>query len=168
MRIKVVKFDDNWKNFLSYLENWKKDNLENFCLTKCDAKCCKEMEHSGVSEEQIRLVFNLSKKDSLFQIKNRYGDSMIKKDENGKYYTDMCYGIFCPSLNEKNQCNIYKNPLKPKYCDDFPFYYSEINGTATFEMEKCPATLSLDLTDLKKAAKKNNINVAFIKKITDV
>lgn len=168
MRVKVVKFDDSWKKLISFLESWKKNNLEDFCLKKCNALCCREMEHSGITEEQIRLIFNFSKNDSLNKIKNRYGKSMIRKDENGLFYTDMCYGVYCPSLNNKNLCSIYNNNLKPKYCDDFPFYYSEIDGVKTLEMEKCPATETLNLIELKNFAKNQGIELKYIKKITDL
>lgn len=168
MRVKVVEFNDNWKKLLEFLESWKKNNLEEFCLKKCNAECCREMEHSGINEDQIRLIFKLSKKDSLSNLKNRYGQSMIRKDDNGLFYTDMCYGVYCPSLNDKNLCSIYKNPLKPKYCDDFPFYCSEIDGVSTLEMEKCPATLNMDLSELKKAAKNYGIELKYIKKIKEI
>lgn len=162
MRLKVKRFDDNWKRFLHILEDWKNVNLAPFCLNNCDAKCCKEMEHSGLNEEQVKLLFNLSKDDSIDKFKNKYGESMIKQDNYG-FYTAMCYGVFCPALSG-NKCIIYSNPLKPKYCDDFPFYYSEIDGNPVFEMEKCPGTLSLDLSILKKAAEKSGISVMYLEK----
>lgn len=168
MREKVLEFNDDWKRFLDSLNKWKKNNLEAFCLNKCKGyECCRDMEHSGLEEAQIREIFKLKESDSLTKPKNRYGLNVIRKDKKG-FYTDLCHGVPCPALGKNNMCTIYNSPLKPHYCDDFPFYYSRIDGVDTLEIDMCPATKSLDLNEVKRMAEKSGLKISYVKKITDI
>lgn len=167
MRQRVVIFNDSWKILIKAVDEWKTEFLSDYCTKVCNSECCRTIEHSGLSEAQIRCIFSLSKKDALYKKKNRYGQSIIQKEKDGTFFTELCFKNPCPSLNEKGLCRIYNDELKPYYCDNYPFYYNEVDGVNTLEIEKCVGIKNLDLSKIYDAAKKANIKVDFIKRLSD-
>jgi len=162
IRKKVTKFNPQWKTLIDEITGWKNKHLYDFCLNNCDCECC-HMEHKWLSEKQVRLIFNLTKKDSLYKLKNKYGESVIRKDRDKTFSTDLCFENWCPAFEkEKNICKIHKSELKPDYCDNFPFYYTDENGEQILEIAKCPAIKSIGIDNILKTAEKNKIWVRTI------
>ena len=157
IRKKVTVFDKDWKILESEVQNWQNEVLMKFCLTKCGGQCC-HVEHRKLNEVQIRRIFKLSKRESLYKMKNRYGESFIRKDEDKTFSTRLSYGVWCPSFDKtKKICEIYLDKLRPDYCHNFPFYYTLENDMPVLEIFDCPGTRALDCTRILRVAEKLKI-----------
>lgn len=156
-RKKVTVFDSKWKNTISEIKKFEEEVLLDFCVNKCGGECCC-MEHRWLSETQVRKIFSLSKKESLYKMKNCFGFSIIEKEKDGTYSTNFSHDQWCPSFDkEKRICKIHADPLRPEYCQKFPFYYTDENGMQILEIFDCPALRSLDMDNIIRTAGENNI-----------
>lgn len=100
--------------------------LSKFCITRCNANCCK----------QGSIVLT-----TIEEIKNM---EVIGELKNGYLSINVMDG--CPKL-KKNLCSIYE--LRPKICRDYPLF---LRTKTLFIAELCPGIefIKSDLTKLKE------------------
>ena len=98
-------------------------SISRFCIEECKSYCCRKG-YLVMTKNQLDKVVGYKKEEYKEQIKqldkNKFSLYMGKSDKP------------CPSLNKDFKCNIYKDPLRPKACHNFPIFLNHKDKKALF------------------------------------
>lgn len=91
-----------------------RNSISKYCFEDCHAYCCRKG-YLVLKPEEVDTVTQ-NRKDELIQ------KGILKKLKDNYSLFMGNYEQPCPSLNEKFQCMIHKNPFRSKVCGDFPLF----------------------------------------------
>ena len=102
---------------IQLLAKQARQSISEYCMTECNAYCCKKG-FLIVNEEEINLLAG-DKKEQLTK------EGFIKKQDNNTFSLNFSNNLGgCPAL-DGSKCTIHKNPNRPSTCDKFPIFINE-------------------------------------------
>jgi len=103
--------------------------INDYCIHKCDAKCCKKGKLLLQSTDEVKIIF------PSIEIKKLLANKIIQMTKFNNYTLDYnSIGGNCPHLTSNNLCNIYQ--LRPVICKDFPIIFKK---NTIYYSTFCPA-----------------------------
>lgn len=101
-----------------------RNSISNFCMSECNAYCCRK---GYLVLSEVELDFLVGEKRSYLESE---GD--IKKLENNSFSLHLGNSLgACPRLDGAI-CSVYKDALRPLTCEKFPLFVDEEKKMARF------------------------------------
>ena len=124
-----------------------RNSFGDYCINTYKSKCCKFGKLLLLNKKEVNL-FSQDNSDFIEKSTN---------DVNHHYFNFEKNGDKCKFLDKEGMCKVYKNPSKPKVCNDFPIFKT---GDFVLTAGSCPAiTTGLVDDKLKELCEKHNLKL---------